>query len=54
VAGYKFLKENSEGTAESEIRYRGIFNNAAVGIFQVDIKEHFVAVNNYICGFWVF
>jgi PAS domain S-box-containing protein len=34
---------------ESESRFRGIFNNVAIGMFQVDINDHIVAANGYIC-----
>jgi PAS domain S-box-containing protein len=33
----------------SESRFRGIFDNVAMGIHQVDTNDRFVAVNEYVC-----
>jgi PAS domain S-box-containing protein len=34
---------------ESEGRFRGIFDNIAMGIHLVDTSDHFIAVNDYVC-----
>lgn len=44
------LSKSESALRESESRYRGIFNNVAMGICQVDTNDHFVAVNEYFCN----
>ncbi len=43
------LKEAQKAMQESESRYRGIFHNAAIGIFQTDGDNRLIAVNDNLC-----
>ncbi len=42
-------KEAQEALRASEERFRGIFDNAALGIVEVDLNDKFVAVNDSFC-----
>ena len=44
------LKRSEEALRESEERFRGAFENAAVGIALCDIEGHFLRVNQEFCG----
>ena len=44
------LKRAEEALRESEERFRGAFENAAVGIALCDIEGHFLRVNQRFCG----
>jgi PAS domain S-box-containing protein len=42
-------RKAEQALQESEGRFRGIFDNIAMGIHLVDTSDHFVAVNDYVC-----
>ena len=43
------LRETEEALRESEVRFRGTFENAAVGIAHVDAEGRFLLVNDKLC-----
>jgi PAS domain S-box-containing protein len=42
-------KKAEQALQESERRFRGIFDNIAMGIHLVDTRDHFIAANDYVC-----
>ncbi|MFW5785401.1 MAG: PAS domain S-box protein [Chitinispirillaceae bacterium] len=42
-------RKTEEALRESEERFRGIFDNAALGIVEADRDGHFIAVNEQLC-----
>jgi diguanylate cyclase (GGDEF)-like protein/PAS domain S-box-containing protein len=48
---YLKLQQYAERLAESESRFRVIFERVAVGIAQLDLEGHFLKVNQRLCAF---
>lgn len=42
-------RKAEQALRESEGRFRGIFDNIAMGIHLVDTNDHFIAANDYLC-----
>lgn len=43
-------RNTEEALKKSEQRFRGIFNNAAIGILEADKNDQFIAVNDHLCN----